>query len=238
MGEEALFYWRRQEGIWRMEQVEKRMLAREELLFFLWAIGYQLSWMLPEWLALPGVIPACCLAALLLWCFASGRAKCLFLTRPRGHWVSLWPLALFPAWNLLRGSPGQWETARMLPLLLAAIAEELFFRGAVLSLWERKHTRGGVLVSAVLFAAYHLFSPNPNGVQLLCALAAGVCYGEATLRTGSLFPAMLAHLAVNLTSTWEMGEGNSGLWLCVGVCLLWGFWDATKRRKELLCNFT
>lgn len=228
----------------RMERRESGSCApaREGFLLFLWAIGYHLSWFPAQWLALPWwaslMLPVCWLLALIRWCFTGGRAKRLFLTVPRGSWHSLWPLALFPGWNLLWGGFGHWEASRVAPVLLAAIAEEFFFRGVLLSLWERAHTKGGIFVSALVFAAYHLLSPDSSGIQALCALTAGVCYGEATLRTGSLVPAMLAHLAVNLTGTQRMDAHNVGLWLCTAVCMIWGAWGASKRRKDMLCNFT
>lgn len=220
--------------------------AREGFLFFLWAMGYHLAWLPVRWLVLPWwaslLLPVCWLLAFLLWCFMSRRAERLFLTVPRrlsrGCWLSLWPLALFPGWNLLWGDIGYWEASRMAPALLAAIVEEFFFRGVFLSLWGRGHGTGGVFASAVVFAAYHALSPDSSGIQLLCALAAGVCYGEATLRTESLLPAVLAHLAVNLTGARGMGEVNGGLWACAAVCLTWGLWGARKRKKEILCNST
>lgn len=227
-----------------MEQREGRRCApaRDGPLFFLWAIGYHLSWLPAQWLAFPWwaslLLPVCWLLALIRWCFAGGRAKRLYLTVPRGSWLSLWPLALFPGWNLLWGGPGHWEASRMAPALLAAIAEEFFFRGVILSLWEKAHARGGVFASALVFAAYHAVSPGRSGIQSLCALAAGVCYGEATLRTGSLVPAVLAHLAVNLTGAQGTDVGNVSLWLCAAVCLIWGLWGTSKRKKEILCNST
>lgn len=219
--------------------------AREGCWLFLWAMGYHLSWLpaqrlvLPWWTSL--LMPACWLLAFLLWCFMGGMAERLFLTVPRrlsrGRWLSLWPLVLFPGWNLWSGI-GHWEAPQVVPALLAAIAEEFLFRGMLLSLWRTKYAKGGVFASAFLFAAYHALSPDSSGLQLLCALAAGVCYGEATLRAGSLLPAMLAHLAVNLTGTQGMGEGSGGLWFCAAVCLIWGLWGASKRGKDMLCDFT
>lgn len=208
-------------------------------------MGYHFSWLLAERLALSAQwmllgIPGIYVTVLLLWCFASGRNRVFRLTVPEDlsgwRWLSLWPLGLLPAWNLCCGSPAPWDISERMPLLIAAIAEEFFFRGALLSLWEWAHPKGAVLGSALLFAVYHLFSPGHSLLQLWCAFAAGICYGKVTLRTNSLLPAMLAHLAVNLTGS--QTENVHGLWLCALLMLLWGIWGINGRKKDVPCDYT
>lgn len=202
---------------------------------FLWGLGYSLVWALAKAYAGGSWIPgAVYLAAFVGWICHSGRRDAFGLVRFRWKWWSLWPLALFPIWNLLCGGsfPGLTEA---MPVLLAAVAEELFFRGALL-LWLKKW--GGtlaVVLSALAFATGHLFSGG-TVLQFACALAAGVCYGVVTLECGSVFPAMLSHLATNLTGFG--GKNHDSLWLCAAISLIWGVGRLRKRKKDDICNFT
>ncbi len=79
-------------------------------------------------------------------------------------------------------------------VVLAAICEELLFRGMLMQLLAR----GGkwpfaIAVSALLFAVFHL---DPIG--LLSRTLLGIYFGILVWRSGSIFPAMLAHGANNL----------------------------------------
>lgn len=210
------------------------------LTLFLWAMGYQICYLAA--LRAAGATlwaPLAYLAAMVLWCFRTGRAAALGLALPRKlPLLSLYPLGVLPAWNLLYAGLPAWDAGTMLPLALGALAEELFFRGALLALLEKKRPGSGVFLSALLFAAYHCLPPDPSAAQIWCALAAGVCYGDAALRTGSLLPALLAHIAVNLTGPGQIASPQLSLWLCAGVCLLWGVSRTIQRKKDLLCNST
>jgi uncharacterized protein len=80
--------------------------------------------------------------------------------------------------------------------LLAGICEELLYRGPVQSaLVRRLPERSALLIGAVLFAAAHL---DPHGILPRAVL--GYLLGWIVLRSGSVFPAMLAHAAIDSTS--------------------------------------
>lgn len=89
---------------------------------------------------------------------------------------------------LLR-TPITWPLAVVLAALTAT-AEELFFRGALLSVL-------GVWGQAAVFGLMH---PAPLKAWSYTAytFVAGLAFGYATLYTGSLWAAILAHFAVNL----------------------------------------
>jgi len=79
-------------------------------------------------------------------------------------------------------------------VVLAAICEELLFRGLMMQLLAR----GGrwwsaIFISALLFAVFHL-----DFIGLLPRTLLGVYFGILVWRSGSIFPAMLAHGANNL----------------------------------------
>jgi membrane protease YdiL (CAAX protease family) len=78
-------------------------------------------------------------------------------------------------------------------VLLAAVCEEVLFRGLLLQLLAR---RGGwtaaILLCAVLFSTFHL---DPIG--FLPRLPVGIFLGFLVWRSGSLYPAILAHGTFN-----------------------------------------
>lgn len=80
---------------------------------------------------------------------------------------------------------------RLLALALAsAVGEELFFRGALVPLC-------GVAVSAVLFGALHYSSRANYAGFMAWATLMGLAFGALFLGSGSLWPAIFAHAAIN-----------------------------------------
>jgi membrane protease YdiL (CAAX protease family) len=79
---------------------------------------------------------------------------------------------------------------------LSSISEELFFRGAFMPLL-------GVWGQALVFGLLH---PMPRRALIYTAFTfvAGVCFGYATLLTGSLYPAIAAHFVINLQGFLEL----------------------------------
>ncbi len=80
--------------------------------------------------------------------------------------------------------------------VLSSVSEELFFRGAlmpVLSVWGQ----------AVLFGLMHPM-PRRAWIYMAFTLVAGVCFGYATLLTGSLYPAIAAHFVINFQGFLEL----------------------------------
>jgi sodium transport system permease protein len=112
-----------------------------------------------------------------------------------------------------------------------AVCEEVAFRGFILTgLYRRFRPRNAVLVSALLFALYHL-----NVFLFLPAFALGVVLGLLTARSRSLVPAVLFHLLHNtLLLAWpwlrQAAPGSiiaavwpwfAGLCLAAALILLW-----------------
>lgn len=78
----------------------------------------------------------------------------------------------------------------------AAVAEELLFRGFLLtSLQQRLGNTDALAVAAALFAIIHL---EPQQFFVYCVLG-GAC-GLATVRSGSVWPAVVLHAAYNATA--------------------------------------
>ncbi|EFJ40699.1 hypothetical protein VOLCADRAFT_119899 [Volvox carteri f. nagariensis] len=103
--------------------------------------------------------------------------------------------------------PGQWLRVLATSALSPAMAEELLYRGFLLTaLQQRLGAVDAVAVTAALFAVAHLSLP-----QFFAFVLLGGCAGGLVLGSGSVVPAVLAHAAYNTTG------------IAVGVALTMGF---------------
>jgi uncharacterized protein len=87
-------------------------------------------------------------------------------------------------------------------LFFTAWPEEFFFRGIVQNCLTRsfKNQWAGLAVAAVIFGFSHiLHSPAPNWKYVLLATIAGIFYGRAWIKTGSILPGTLVHALVDLS---------------------------------------
>jgi hypothetical protein len=129
----------------------------------------------------------------------------------------------------------------------APLCEEFFFRGVFLK--GLRASEGppprALVVSAVVFSAFHL-----DPVGFLARVELGVLFGWLFLRTGSLWPAILAHSANNLVSTvlffvaerFESPQEPTTreellsmlMFAGLGGVALWGLWSATRHIPSLL----
>ncbi len=118
----------------------------------------------------------------------------------------------------LRALPGVKEAARLMAgmlgplrwqqaLALAAfsgVGEELLFRGA---LWEHL----GLVGTAFLFGLVHVIPRRGLWAYPLFALGAGLLLGLLREASGSVFPAMLAHVTVNACNLAWLGARHAVL---------------------------
>jgi len=97
--------------------------------------------------------------------------------------------------GLLARASGTESVEAVLAMALApALAEEIFFRGALLSLLSQRLGPGwGLLLSSLLFGLLHM-DPAQGGA----AAVLGLYLGALTLRTGSIHAAILCHGLNNL----------------------------------------
>ena len=121
------------------------------------------------------------------------------------HWVRTRPWAVL-FWCVLAALgviiPSTWLQEQMpeLPLgyfvvgLLAPLAEELVFRGAILRALLRWHKNAwvGIAISAVLFAIIHM-----NPAQMPHAFLVGLLLGWMYYRTDSIVPGVVFHWVNN-----------------------------------------
>lgn len=87
--------------------------------------------------------------------------------------------------------------------LAPGITEELAFRGIILrGLESSVSPKAAILVSAFVFALFHL-----EPLHIILAFPGGVFFGYLVIRTGSIIPAIAAHIFNNLWASVE-----SALW--------------------------
>lgn len=78
-------------------------------------------------------------------------------------------------------------------IIVAPVAEEYYFRGWMLRGFLANYTtRKAVIVSATLFAIFHL-----NPWQAISAFPLGIVYAWLVIKTGSLIPSIVSHMVVN-----------------------------------------
>jgi len=87
-------------------------------------------------------------------------------------------------------------------LFFTAWPEEFLFRGILQNCLSRtfKSQWAGLLAASVIFGFSHiLHAPVPNWKYVLLATIAGIFYGRAWMRTGSLLPGTLVHALIDIS---------------------------------------
>ena len=87
-------------------------------------------------------------------------------------------------------------------LFFTAWPEELLFRGLLQNLLARtlRSPMTGLIAASVVFGFAHINNgPFPNWRYVLLATIAGIFYGRAWMKTGSIFASCLVHALVDIT---------------------------------------
>ena len=136
-----------------------------------------------------------------------------FALPPSWDWIVAMDKTLLPeAWKFLPFG----LTEAVLALVggvLTPLAEEFFFRGLLIAVWrERLGAAGAITLQALVFGFLHLahvgveifptFSIHPGlaGGVFVATFLGGLIFGLIRVRSGSIWPAVLAHATVNLAA--------------------------------------
>jgi membrane protease YdiL (CAAX protease family) len=168
--------------------------------------------------------------------FAIGAAVALrsdtgIARRPAVGWLRLTlpllaagsPFLLF-GFNLDAGS--------ITPLLvvgvpLVAFNEELFYRGVLLDLLAPFGSRRTVLWTSVAFGASHAVNliagayPPFTAMQIAATTAGGVALAAIRIRSGSLWPALFAHLVIDLIAVSTLTGSATTSPILLPVLFIW-----------------
>lgn len=122
------------------------------------------------------------------------------------------PVTLLPVANiiLVSASGADYDLNRVLPLVISAAGEELFFRFFLLKTLLLKGSKLkpelSICIVAVLFAGMHLFNLRAGDpfmavlMQMIFAFCFSIWAGAVLLRTDRIWIPLLAHVALNATS--------------------------------------
>ena len=120
---------------------------------------------------------------------------------------------------------------------LAPLAEEIFFRGFMLTrLREHWGGRRAIVATAACFGVLHV---DPNGIHMLLAFVMGLYLGFVAERTGSTLPAIACHVVNNVVYTLQTALGGtlegraSNAALATGCLVLFVACLAWLRRPDL-----
>jgi membrane protease YdiL (CAAX protease family) len=91
--------------------------------------------------------------------------------------------------------------------LLPGICEEALFRGSILGVLEHKGPAKAVVITAVLFACFHLNPWNFAGPLVL-----GLVLGLVAIRSQSIVPAMIWHAATNALAFTVLAKRDTLPW--------------------------
>lgn len=128
----------------------------------------------------------------------------------------------------------------------APLGEEILFRGFLLTAFLRRYTPGkAIFYSALLFGLIHL-----NPWQVPIAFGMGLLFGWLTVKTGSIWPAVLVHFVNNGLAWLGMhsdvkylsGNGMQPLWVWaiglglagVGFYVLWAWFKKRDSNVDSL----
>ena len=115
-------------------------------------------------------------------------------------------------------APGSTLLATFAVLLLAALNEELVFRGFPLQiLIDGLGEWPGMIAMSALFGAMHLSNPNSSALGTLNTIIAGILLSLAYVRTRSLWMSYGLHIGWNLGLGFVLGFALSG----IDIASLW-----------------
>lgn len=184
-------------------------------------------WVMPAGLLLNTVV-------LMLW--VSRRQQRLLSFRqlaavPHKLWLQSLLMLLPVVGNLVCFGFLSCSAAAVVSIFLAAVQEELLFRGILLPVLCKQSSLAGVLLSSLAFAAAHFLNVEAGAdwlytlQQAVFALAVGFSLSALTLSSKSLLPGMAIHFLINLTASTDhrlTAESTVLLWLSVVVHILCG----------------
>ncbi|MFQ5700340.1 MAG: lysostaphin resistance A-like protein [Acidobacteriota bacterium] len=114
-----------------------------------------------------------------------------------------------PHWNGM----GRWLLMSLGIFFFIALPEEVLFRGLIFNMLQRMIKVGGpyaaLVISSFIFGLAHLNNPPGDWRYVLLGTMAGISYGWAYLRTGSLLSSAYTHAMVDIIARTLFGKGSA-----------------------------
>ncbi len=150
------------------------------------------------------------------------------------------PVVLMSLFNLLSALMTGSQFTASVPMIIGAVAEELFYRFFLLKTLllreERILPSISIVLISILFAAAHLFNLLSGAaaqeimIQVISAFSFGMWAGAMVWKTNSIWIPVTAHILVNLTAS-----GNCSIIMQIVVSvivLLDAVWMMNTKRSK------
>lgn len=144
------------------------------------------------------------------WILRERRSPAFAAGRPsdaRAAWTIVPLVAMVLALNLDQSLAVELSAPLLLAGLLSACWEELAFRGVLMGKLAGFGARTSAWISSLGFGLLHAVQPDllSAALSVFMTTGLGLSLGALRLRTGSLWPAVLAHAAINLSAYATVG---------------------------------
>ena len=142
--------------------------------------------------------------------------------------------------NLRNGArinyPGAGQLWAALMMLLVGFVEEVVFRGFLQTAMAKTNVKSAIIVSALTFGAGHIVNlltghgAAETFAQIIYAAAIGFAFAVVCHFGGSLWPCVITHSLIDITSVFSNNEGLSSNSfsiahvVIIALCLAYGFY--------------
>lgn len=236
----------------------KKLFDREPIWFaVIWilayVVGFSLSDELSEALGMPKLVTVAVglVLSLVLVLFLRrhdllGHVGLCPVAGSGGEYLWFLPLVVLSTVNFWNGVEPQAAPVEMalymISMVLVGFLEEVIFRGLLFPAMEPDGKRTAIVVSSLTFGVGHIVNLLLGAplfetlLQLVYASAIGFCFTAVFIRSGSIWPCILAHAVTNATSILarEPSQGQrifSAAALTI-LSIIYGFWLLQKTEEE------
>ncbi len=123
-------------------------------------------------------------------------------------------------------------------MIFVGFLEEVIFRGFLFKAMSKDNMKSAIIVSSLTFGMGHIVNLLngsaflPTMLQIIYASAIGFMFTMIFVKSGSILPCIISHIAVNTTSTFATNKSNTeGIIICVIITVIsfvYGFYLMKK----------
>lgn len=112
-------------------------------------------------------------------------------------------------------------------MVFVGFLEEVIFRGFLFKAMSKDNMKSAIIVSSITFGMGHIVNLLngsaflPTMLQIIYASAVGFMFTMIFVKSGSIIPCIISHIAVNTTSTFATDKSNTaGIIICVIITVV------------------
>lgn len=218
--------------------------------WILWVITYGITYLTAGWIdenlgtgaVVRPVAMTVYTAGLTLWCYRRGMLAGHHRPVSGANLLQVLPLAIPVLINLACSGGKILLQVTVIPLVCAAVCEEIFFRVFLLRGLSPRGQLFAMVMSSAVFAGFHLVNLIGSPVGYVClqavfAFAVGMAYGAYAMVHGTVLMCMISHAAINLTGTASTELRVEAVLAYLGgglICALYGWLTLSASKKKYL----